>query len=262
MPRKTRKWIALAIALLWMVCRPLLSIFNNIHATKLGFGQRIAIVTFTTRQTSYMHQSLQNKAQYANRHGYEFIVEFESNSTRGVMWTKFDLLERVINTGKYDWVWWIDFDTLITNMSLPITDVISRALASDDRPDQVDLLATYDCNELNAGSFLTRASSYSIAMFNAIRKVYDERDPFGDYMAEQDAMRMFLQGGSPLAERAARIPQWEINAYPEEIRCYDEYERKWSPGMLAIHFAGAWFHVQRDDPIGYLMTKYGNLIVA
>ena len=53
------------------------------------------------------------------------------------------------------------------------------------------------------------------------------------------------------------IPQWKMNAYPEEIPCYDKSNRKWEPGMFVIHFAGAWAHVQNtSDAKGDLFRKY------
>jgi len=44
------------------------------------------------------------------------------------MWGKFDMLRRVIDAGQHDWVWWMDFDTLITNMTTKVEDVVERGL--------------------------------------------------------------------------------------------------------------------------------------
>ncbi|UKZ79332.1 hypothetical protein TrVFT333_007082 [Trichoderma virens FT-333] len=114
----------------------------------LGFRpyneSKIAIVTFTTNQNSYTHLSLQNKAHYADLHGYDFIVDYESNNQRGLMWHKFDMVQRIINAAQHDWIWWIDFDTLIMNMNTKLEDIIEDALANATAPDVIDFLFTPD----------------------------------------------------------------------------------------------------------------------
>jgi len=52
------------------------------------------------------------------------------------------------------------------------------------------------------------------------------------------------------------IPQAAINAFPEEIKCWDEQQQPWQHGFFVIHFAGAWAHVKEEDPTGLLMRKY------
>jgi len=105
---------------------------------------RIAIVTFTTEQKSYTHLSLKNKDYYAKKHGYNFYVDYDSGNYRGMMWHKFDMVHRVINAGQHDWVWWMDFDTLITNTNTKLVDIISEALANATDPDEIDYLFTPD----------------------------------------------------------------------------------------------------------------------
>lgn len=63
------------------------------------------------------------------------------------------------------------------------------------------------------------------------------------------------------AKQALWIPQWKINAFPDEIKCWDKYGRGWERGMFVVHFAGAWAHVKEDDPTGFLMRKYENDII-
>lgn len=60
------------------------------------------------------------------------------------MWHKFDMAERVIKAGTHDWIWWMDFDTLITNTSLPLTDIINESLENVTNPADVDFLVTND----------------------------------------------------------------------------------------------------------------------
>jgi mannan polymerase II complex MNN10 subunit len=65
-----------------------------------------------------------------------------------------------------------------------------------------------------------------------------------------------------LEDKFIMIPQHAINAFPEEIRCWDQrYKKPFEQGMFFIHFAGAWAHVKEDDPTGFLMQKYQHQIV-
>ncbi|KAF2187060.1 glycosyltransferase family 34 protein [Zopfia rhizophila CBS 207.26] len=222
---------------------------------------RIAIVTFITDQKSYIHISLKNKDHYARRHRYDFIVDYESHSERGTMWSKFDMIERLINAEKHDWIWWMDFDTLITNTDIKVADIINESLANVTNPDQIDHLLTHDCNGLNAGSFIVRGKSRSIKLFDDVRALYDSKKAEGEQYSEQDSMVHLLKNDKRTAKHALRVPQIKLNAFPEEIRCFDEEQRGWEPGTFVIHFAGAWAHVKGDDPTGQLMRKYQDHII-
>lgn len=81
---------------------------------------------------------------YAKLHGYDLQIDYESHSTRGTTWLKFDMIERLINTGQHDWIWWMDFDTLITNTSMSLTEIIHESLENSTTPDMVDFLVTND----------------------------------------------------------------------------------------------------------------------
>jgi mannan polymerase II complex MNN10 subunit len=62
------------------------------------------------------------------------------------MWHKFNMLEAAIETNKYDWIWWIDFDTLITNTTVELADIVLESLANETlaRQEKIDFLFTAD----------------------------------------------------------------------------------------------------------------------
>ncbi|KAJ5548849.1 hypothetical protein N7513_006083 [Penicillium frequentans] len=172
------------------------------------------------------------------------------------------MVERIIKAGKHDWVWYLDFDTLITNTNMSLTNIINQSLANSTMPDAIDFLVTNDCNGLNDGSFIARSSPRSIKLLDAVRATHDrEKEQSGKAMSDQDSMDVFLKSDSPLAQHAMHIPQWTINAFPEEIGCYDTHKKKWERGMFVVHFAGAWAHVTGEDPTGQLMRKYEGDII-
>jgi mannan polymerase II complex MNN10 subunit len=109
---------------------------------------KIAIITFTTTPTTYTHLSLSNHAAYAAQNNYDLFVDYSVSNSRDVMWGKFDMLQRIIERGGYEWVWWMDFDTLITNMTTRVEDVIEEGLQGAERQgkrkEDVDWLFTAD----------------------------------------------------------------------------------------------------------------------
>ncbi|KAF9690871.1 hypothetical protein EKO04_010932 [Ascochyta lentis] len=230
--------------------------------------QRIALMTFVTEQRSYLHLSLKNKdhkfkfgADYARRHGYDFVVNYEAHNDRTVMFWKFDMAEKLIKSGKYDWLWWMDFDTLNTNTAIKVTDIIEDELQNATNPDEIDFLLTHDCNGLNAGSFLVRRHERSLKFMHKSVAVYDKARKTDISMSEQDAVVTLLKEDQESADRTRVIPQSKLNAFPSEIACFDEEQKVWESGLFVLHFAGAWAHVTREDPTGCLMEKYKGDII-
>ena len=78
---------------------------------------------------------------YAHKHGYDFRFHFEG--PRGI-WDKFTNIEAAIETGRYDWIFCLDYDTLITNSSITLDDVVDEALAEVADPDQIDMILMPD----------------------------------------------------------------------------------------------------------------------
>ncbi|KAF9699437.1 hypothetical protein EKO04_002394 [Ascochyta lentis] len=222
---------------------------------------RIALMTFVTEERSYHHLSLKSKDHYARRHGYEFIVDYESHTDRAVIFWKYNMAERLIKTGKYDWIWWLDFDTLVTNTDIRLTDIIEEELKNVTDPDAIDYLTTHDCNGYNSGSFLVRGHERSLKLIHDSFAIHDEAKKKDKHMSEQDATVQLLKDDKIMAESVHQVPQWKLNAFPQEIACFDDSRQVWKHGTFVIHFAGAWAHVKGEDPTGQLMKKYEHDII-
>lgn len=247
---------------------PALTSQTNTNTTT---NPRIALITFTTNPTSYTHLSLSNKAHYTTLHNYTLLVDYETprNDNNDLMWHKFTMLSTAIASGQYDWVWWLDFDTLITNMTTPLASIIDTALATAAKTPQaqekIDWLLTPDCHALNAGSFLVRAHPRSLDFVDLVRAEYKR-----NAQSEQDCMRDVLfpsdSGKSAYSGRFAMMSQKSINAFPEEVKCFEQDDAgvevgRWEKGDFVVHFAGAWAWIKEKDATGVLMEKYRGLVV-
>jgi mannan polymerase II complex MNN10 subunit len=171
------------------------------------------------------------------------------------------MAERLIRTGKYDWIWWLDFDTLFTNTDIKVTDIIEDELRNLTNRDEIDYLHTHDCNGFNGGSWLVRGHTRSIKFLHDSKRLEEEAKSKDVHMNDQDVFVKLIKDDPASAARVHVVPQWKLNAYPSEISCFDKDKKVWEHGTFVVHFAGAWAHVKGDDPTGQLMEKYGAHII-
>lgn len=173
------------------------------------------------------------------------------------------MIRRLIKKDQWDWIWWLDFDTLITNTDIKVTDIIEETLKNATNPDDLDFLFSNDCNDLNLGSFVVRSSERSLKFLDdvyAVEAAGKKVDPDAQ-LSEQDAITQLMKQDPAAKAMTTSIPQWMINSFPDEIPCYEEPEIPWRRGHFLVHFAGAWAHVKGKDPTGQLMKKYEEEII-
>jgi mannan polymerase II complex MNN10 subunit len=103
-------------------------------------NSRIAVASMTTGESSYDYASLSNKFGYAQKHGYHIEFDWHGDG----FWHKLNILERLIKRKKYDWILMIDFDTLITNMTVKVEDLVEESIAQAPDPKKIDIIFTPD----------------------------------------------------------------------------------------------------------------------
>ena len=118
------------------------------------------------------------------------------------------------------------------------------------------LLTHVFSNGLNTGSFVVRGHERSLKFLTDTYALQAKGKSAKENLSEQDAMARLIKDDPISAARTTRVAQYLMNAFPQEIACFDEEHKVWSPGAFIIHFAGAWAHVKGDDPTGQLMKKY------
>lgn len=75
-----------------------------------------------------------DKSQYALRHGYDLRVirslgKYADNKSHasGFSWARLDQMLRLVESGKYEWVWCVGADTLITNQAFKLEEIVAMA---------------------------------------------------------------------------------------------------------------------------------------
>ena len=73
--------------------------------------------------------------------------QLRGDDQHGGVWSKILLVNETLHTGKFDWVLWMDFDTLFTNMSSKMEDFMENAknhLKEGQQWDDVSMIAASD----------------------------------------------------------------------------------------------------------------------
>ncbi len=130
---------------------------------------------------SLMDAVLSNRRQYAEKHGYAVIVANEVlDPSRPPAWSKLLAVEKYLP--QYDYLFYVDMDVVIMDMSTPLTAFLPSSQTSDnsnsnretrawtrtsesrdrDRGGNVDIVMTGDWNGPNTGVWLVRHSAWSL----------------------------------------------------------------------------------------------------
>lgn len=188
----------------------------------------------------------ENKAEYCRLHGYDFIYSTVSEDpSRHIYWSKILLMLKSLESGKYKWVVWMDADTLIMNMDIPLEDFID---------DRFGLIISEDMNGLNSGVFFVKNCKLALEY---LQDVYARDDCLNAVWPEQTAMDRVLKEHQFLSF-AKVVPQRLFNSYPVESHT-PTLKSLYQPGDFIIHFAGV---AGRHGPLKKLFKKYSSLVLS
>jgi hypothetical protein len=193
----------------------------------------IAIASFNLSNYQSLHDITwkQNKIKYAERHGYKAFCKTENFYNLTIGFEKIWLIRDLFNENpELDWIWFTGCDTLVTNMTIKLEDIIDN--------DYHFIIAT-DCNGINADSFLIRNSSEGKAYIQMIMDKYD--DYKNHSWAEQQVM---IDTEEQYKDIIKLVPQRDINSYNCSLYplqpSTDRFGNSgnWQPGDFHIHWPG------------------------
>ena len=137
------------------------NLFDNNKISNVNFSdsinlgkKNILIITFDNRQgEEYVKIHNKNIKKYVEKYGYEY--KFYTKCNKNVYWCKVHMVLDALKTGQYDYVMWMDSDTIIKNFSIDIGNVINK-YSSDiyigsDNNDKYDIT--------NSGVFIIKNSN-------------------------------------------------------------------------------------------------------
>lgn len=220
----------------------------------------------------------ENRKAYAEKHGLEFMwanmTSYNLPNGAPIYWNKIPVLkEAFVRYPDAEWVWWMDMDIIIMNMTLNIYDhVLSRkGLARNillDREmtgagggktgystpstythDDINFVISLDSWGMNVGNFLMRRGEWSKWLLDLwIEPLYISQNWV---FPENDAWTHMWQYHDVVRDHAAVTTQRSMNAYPD----YNALGEHWQPGDHIVHFAGC----GGDETCKQKWDKYWNM---
>lgn len=199
----------------------------------------IGFVTFasTLEFRQIVAPGVKSHQEYCDIHNYNLLNDVSDvyDRTRPAAWSKISLLLKYIDKG-YDWLFWIDADTIIANNSVRLQNVLLESGIKD----RHQILLTRDPRgTINIGVFFVRCSEWSKKF---LEKVF--KHPAGALWEEQAALSELYAQNYKGAKDKIHIENrtWKFNSYPiEKITLQNRPIKNigiYHHGDFLVHFAG------------------------
>ena len=103
----------------------------------------------------------------------------------------------------------------------------------------MDFVVTRDCQDMNMGAFLMRASQSALGLLEEIYGgAHVTQKILKDTWWEQKSFIALYAISEGLRNRTLIVPQKTFNAYPPGYGCHEAGTPGWSQGDFAVHFPG------------------------
>lgn len=229
--------------------------------------KKIAFVTlFDGNYQELAKYSIPNKIAYAKKNNYDFYY-FDSiiDSSKPPQWNKILAIQKILEKGVYDWVWWIDIDSLILNFDIKLESII------DENYEIIFTQNTY--SYISSGSCFFKNTDLVknfLADVYYLRKDYLKDLKINIFDHEQQAIRLILQNDQTYKNITKLIHERVCNAYcptynPDVLRYYPNWnndDNLYQPNDFLIQFCGRNMEERINDFLKYLMPKKIALIIS
>lgn len=210
----------------------------------LNDDQRLEARFTEMEQSTVM--SIQNKRAYCALHGYTLLLAdgHMIDRSRPAAWSKVLALRHFLPS--YDWIVYMDTDTLVMNPDIKIETLIDE---------RYDVVISEDWNGVNTGVFLTRNSTWSWWLLDELWKQRQLVSGYYPFEYEQRAFHLLLQtplwrarglekyhGASEIRQHFKIIPQCAMNSYMlspfRTLTGASVTTSQYVPGDFVVHMAG------------------------
>ena len=130
---------------------------------------KICFVTFEDRNEEYIDLHNKNIKKYCDKWGYKYLHVKKNDSGISPYWYKVFLVNDLIKTDEYDYVFWMDSDTIINNFNIDLGEDILDKYDSDIFVASDNI--KYDV--FNSGLFIVRNSEIGRKFMDDWIKEYD-----------------------------------------------------------------------------------------
>lgn len=128
---------------------------NNLLDKPIQKDNRFAIITFENRKDKYTELHNKNIQNYCDKWNYKYF--FYDKCEDNVYWCKMYMVLNALKSGDYDYVMWMDSDSVIKNNNISLNSIVNKYSS--------DIFVTYDnkYSVFNAGIFIIKNSPIGIS---------------------------------------------------------------------------------------------------
>jgi len=216
---------------------------------------KVALVTLFDKGYSHLAEhSESNFKNYCDKHNIDFICYDDViDKTRPPHWSKIDAV--LMNIEKYDWVWWLDIDSLIMNSEFDVRDILDKnydmvfTRSEDYAIEGQDYVI--NGSYISNGSAFYKNSPLAIQFLKDCKELErpelkEAREKIDIFDREQRAMRLLLKADEAYSSKAKLIHERECNSYwytndYDVLSSYPSWNEKdniYKDGDFVIQFAG------------------------
>jgi predicted O-methyltransferase YrrM len=181
-----------------------------------------------------------SKILYCQKHNYDFFdEETDVDYTRPLAWSKINIIKK--HLPDYDYILWVDGDTLIMNDKITIDSLIQ------DFSNEKDITVAQDWKMLNTGVMLIKNTKWTMNFLNLI---YDQTQFISHDNWEQAAFINLLENNISDSKN-------HINVLPIEFQ--NKLNSYWYTyffnDCFILHFPGC-YRLDNERGLSYLMNQY------
>jgi hypothetical protein len=158
---------------------------------------------------------------------------------------------RDVHPGQDAWLFMIDLDAFIMNISISLQSVLEAAKAAHGGL-PLEVIIANDCNGINSGVLLLRMSKWSLDFLDQMWETNNPEIPFMKVWWEQAAIMHLLRKHAELKMHVAVMPPRVLNSYPPAFAARmggDPCWGSWHEGDFVLHFVDS---SKRTDMQGYV----------
>ena len=188
---------------------------------------KVAVATFSKgdeyKKVTYLGRVSLNI--YCKKNHYDIIDDPEYDESRPIYWAKIPLLIKIIESKKYDYVVWIDADTIIMNDNLKLETIIEKYLHEKGK----NILMCIDNGlQFNTGVWFFKCDDYSKEI---LELTYNQTEFINNRLPEQDSFWNLHHNNLELQQKSVILPNYLQHEFNSSMYNYKE-------NGLLIHFLG------------------------
>lgn len=166
---------------------------------------------------------------YAHRNGYEFLVNREYSTDTHPSWQKLALLKRLLPL--YPYILWLDADTVVTNPSIRIEEIIEDRKGLIVSTDWTEPAPEDAIKHFSMGNFVITNDPES---FELLRLASQRTEWANDPLWEQQAMQEEYRANPGIRDFVHILPRRVLNSVPATPRTTGP--EPWRPGDFLCHY--------------------------